>query len=54
MVQWNIIVISDTGGAKSNEKDDAAEEKNKIMQLSAIDVPVRMRIFSERALSAAD
>ena len=51
MVVWYMIVSSDTGGAKSNEKKDALDAKKKMSVLSAIDVPVRVRMFCARILS---
>lgn len=53
-VLWYMIVRADAGGAKSNEKEGEPDAKKKTRVLSAMDTPVRVRMFSERALSAGN
>ena len=51
---WYMIVRIATGGPKSNENEDVTQEKKKMRVLRAMDVPVRVIMFSARVWSVVD
>jgi hypothetical protein len=54
MVVWYMMVKRETGGAKEKEKLYELDAKKEMRVLSAMDVPVRVMMFSERARSVGD
>ena len=51
IVMWYMIVRIATGGPKLNENEDVTQEKKKMRVLRAMDVPVRVIMFSARVWS---
>jgi hypothetical protein len=54
MAPWYTMVKADTGGAKEKENWDVLFAMQNTTVLSAMDIPVRVKILSERAWSARD